>query len=321
MRLCLIPAGLILFLQAYPQSGENKKSRANYSRNKIKNQVSWDYPFEGKNPSKNGLKTSVTLFSMSGEIMQVMAFNPKGQVISTERYNYDAQGNKSEYSRFQGSITSRAAYQKISKYNDANLLTEESGYDGVESFLTTYSYNDKGEMTEIRYMKNNALSEKRIFIRKDNKAVVSIYNASGALTSKLYLQYDSHKNLVEEAIYGVNQSELEKKTYNYDENKNLKEEAKYKLDKFTLRTTYNYNASGDLLDISEERPGTEKFLKKCLTYDAGNNLLEIKWRRKNNEDYNQITYTYDEKGICTSAITWYPATKYRVMTRYTYEYY
>jgi hypothetical protein len=321
MRIYITLAGLLIFMFACPQAADDKKNRDIYVRNGIKNQISWDYAYDGNKPGKNGKKTSVSFFSSRGDITQVIAYNPKGQVIHIEKYSYDAHGNKTEYSRFQGNTDTQADYQKISKYNEANQLVEENGYDGVEHFSNTYQYDENGDMADIRYTKNNVLSEKRIFTRNGNTTLVTVYNPSGAVTSKLVLRYDDRKNLVEEAVYGVNQSELEKKTYNYDENENLKEEAKYKQDKITLKTTYDYNASGNILNISEETPETAKFIKKSFSYDSNDNLIEIKWRRKNSEEFNQITYTYNEKGICNTAITWYPSTKYRVKTKYTYEFY
>jgi hypothetical protein len=321
MRNCVTVAGLFVCMLARPQTADDSKSKEIYARNRIKNQISWDYAYVDNKPGKNGVKTSVTQFSVAGNIAQVIAYNPKGQVINVEKYNYDAHGNKTEYSRFQGSADTKAAYQKISKFNAQDKLTEETGYDGVENFNNTYKYDDQGVMTEIRYLKNNHLSEKRVFTKSGNSTAVSIYNATGVMTSKLLLRYDTHNNLVEEVVYGLNESELEKKTYHYDENKNLKEEAKYKLDKITLKTSYSYNASGNLLEISEELPGAAKYIKKSFTYDPKENLLEIKWRRKDKEEFNQITYTYDDKGLCTKAMTWYPATKYRVLTQYTYEVY
>jgi hypothetical protein len=321
MRICLTLAGLFIFLHASPQSADENRSAKIITQNHIKNQVSWDYPYKGTKTGKTGTKTSVTLFDATGNIDQVTTFNPKGAIVNIEKYKYDSHGNKTEYSRYSGSTDSQAAYQKISKYNEKNLVYEESGYDGVEHFTNIYKYDDKGELMEIRYMKNSLLAEKRVFSRNGAATNVSIFNGTGILTSKLVLRYDERKNLVEEAVYGINQSELEKKTYNYDDNKNLTEEAKYKLDKVTLKTCYIYNAKGDLVEINEENPGTAKFIKKSYTYDSLGNIREISWRRKGNEEFNSITYSYDAKGLCTSTNTWYPATKYKVLTKYTYETY
>ena len=75
------------------------------------------------------------------------------------------------------------------------------------------------------------------------------------------------------------------------------------------------------MDISEESPGTSRFIKKSFIYDTQGRVLGIHWRRKGNEDFNLISYTFDSKGLCTTAETFYPATKYRVLTKYVYEVY
>jgi hypothetical protein len=311
----MLMALLLVCAPSYTQSTDDLKNKEAIARNKVNIQISWDYQYSGEKPAKTGVKTSVTQYTVKGDISRVDALNPKGAITHSEKYSYDAKGNKTEYARNSG----ENSYQKKYVYNDRNQLTEESGFDGVENFRNLYSYNAQGEMTEIRYMKKSVLFEKRVFEKKDAVTSVSVYNATGVLTSKLLLKYDTRGNLVEEVVYGGNQSELEKKTYNYDDNKNLKEEAKYKLDKITLKTSYNYNASGALTEITEETPGAVRFVKKTFTYDTKGNILEIKWRRKGTEEFNRIAYQYDDRGLCISADTYYPATHYRVLTKYTYE--
>ena len=313
----LILALLLVISPAFSQTTDDLKIREAIARNKVKSQINWDYKYVKDKPEKTGVKTSVTLYSVNGDILQVNALNPKGAVLHTEKYTYDSKGNKTEYNRTSG----ENSYQKKYIYNDKNQLIEENGFDGVENFRNLYTYNVKGDMSEIRYMKKTILQEKRVFVKENTSTQVSVYNSAGALTSRLVLKYDSKENLVEEAVYGMNQSALEKKTYHYDDKRNLKEEARYKMDKITLKTTYNYNASGALLEIQEEAPGVPRYIKKSLTYDTKGNLLEIKWRRKGTEEFNSIAYQYDERGLCISADTYYPATKYRVLTKYTYEYY
>ena len=317
MKSSLILALMLVITQTYSQIPDDLKVREDIARNKVKNQISWDYKYTKDKPEKTGVKTSVTTYSADGSVSQVNAFNPKGAVLHTEKYAYDSRGNKTEYNRTSG----ENSYQKKYTYNDKDQLTEESGFDGVENFRNVYTYNAAGEMSEIRYMKKSVLQEKRVFVKDNTSTQVSVYNAAGALISKLVLKYDGKGNLVEEAVYGLNQKELEKKTYHYDDKRNLKEEARYKLDKITLKTTYNYNTSGSLLEIQEEAPGVPRYIKKSLTYGTKGNLIEIKWRRKGTEEFNRITYLYDDRGLCISADTYYPATKYRVLTKYTYEYY
>jgi hypothetical protein len=317
MRSLILMTFLLVCVPSHAQSTDDLKNKEAIALNKVHTRVSWDYQYSGEKPGKTGVKTSITTFTDKGDISQVDALNPKGTVTHSEKYRYDARGNKTEYTRTSG----ESSYQKKYVYNNKNQLTEESGFDGIENFRNLYNYNAQGEMTEIRYMKKSVLFEKRVFEKKDATTTVSVFNTAGVLTSKLLLKYDTRGNLIEEIVYGGNQSELEKKTYHYDDNKNLKEEAKYKLDRITLKTSYNYDPSGAMTEITEETPGVARFVKKSFTYDPKGSLLEIKWRRKGTEEFNRITYQYDDRGLCTSADTYYPATHYRVLTRYTYAYF
>jgi hypothetical protein len=317
MRYLLIIASCLMLARVYAQNPDEPRNKEHIAANKVKNQISWDYKYINDKPDKNGVKTSVTTYSSKGEVIQINALNPAGAIMHTEIYAYDARGNKTEYTRKSGDNS----YQKIYVYNAKNLVIEESGFDGVENFKNLYAYDNEGIMTEIRYMKNTVLQEKRVFVKDGVTTNVSVINKLGTVTSKLVLIYDSRGNLVEESVYGVNSNPLEKKTYNYDEKKKLKEEARYKLNKITVRTTYNYTPSGKLTEITEESPGASKFVKKSITYDALGNITDIKWRRNASEEFNRITYQYDSRGLCTSADTYYPATKYHVMTKDGYEYY
>jgi hypothetical protein len=302
----------------WAQPSVDKKLSDNIAKNKINSQTSWEYKYNGNSLEATGTKTSVTLYNASGNVTEVTTYNTKGLVMNVEKYRYDGAGNKIEYSRYSGSSDGPVAYQKISKYDARNNVTEESGYDGVEKFLNKYSYDTQGNLLEIIYQKNGVLKEKRTFQKDGLKTNVLIYNASGKLISKLLLTFDSKDNMLEETVYGVNQDIIEKKTYDYDDKKNLKRESKFKLNKMTLRTTYNYNESGDLTEITEEGPESAKFVKKSIAYNSKGFITEIKWRRKGNEDYNSITYTYDARGICTQSETFYPSSNYKALTKYIY---
>jgi YD repeat-containing protein len=318
MRIFLFLLSFVLVVPLHAQTADDYRNKKVIAANRVKNQISWDYKFTGEKPDQKGVKTSITTFSALGDVVQINALNPAGATTHSEKYTYDSKGNRTEYTRTSGD----GSYQKKYIYNEKNLLTEESGFDGVENFKNQYVYNLQGDMTEIRYHKGSLLSEKRVFVKDGVTTTVQVYNRTGILNSRLVLIYDTRGNLIEESIYGMMSPDpLEKKTYNYDEKKKLKEEAKFKLNKITVRNTYDYNPSGSLLQITEESPGEKKYVKKAMTYNQEGNVTEIKWRRKSTEEFNRITYQYDGRGLCTSAETFYPATKYRVLTKYEYEYY
>lgn len=308
-------------MAAQGQSQIDNRIRQKNVQNRISNQESWDYKYAGNTPGKTGSRTSITTYTSSGDIDRVVTYNAKGVVQHIEEYSYDKNGRRTEYTRMSGENAQKPSYQKISVYNTAGDLSEEKGFDGVENFRNTYLYDATGNLTEIQYYANNMLREKRKFSGTKTLNNVEVFNGSGTLVSRLAIKYDAGGNVTEETVYGVNQAELEKKVYNYDQNSNLTGESRYKLDKVTLTTTYTYNAAGDLLTVYEQSPSYPKFLKKSMTYDALGNLKEIKWRRNPNEEFNMMVYNYDSKGICATVETFYPATDYRVLTKYVYAYY
>jgi hypothetical protein len=305
---------------AWSQPSIDKKLRDNIAANKIRSQTSWEYKYSGDQPETNGIRTSLTKYNSSGDAMEIITFNPQGIVMNIEKYRYDDSGNKLEYSRYTGGNESQVAYQKISAYDSHHNVTEEKGFDGVEKFSNNYTYDVQGILSEILYYKNGTLKEKRVFRKDGQKTNVSIFNSSGKMISRLLLTFDNKDNLLEETVYGINQDIVEKKTYDYDDKKNIRRESKYKLNKMTLRTTYNYNDAGDLYEILEEGPDGVRFVKKSFSYNSGGNITEIKWRRKGSEDFNSITYSYDAKGICTQSETLYPSTNFRALTKYVYEF-
>ncbi|MBN1415545.1 MAG: hypothetical protein JW973_10630 [Bacteroidales bacterium] len=319
-RLVCLPL-VWLCIVAWSQPSIDKKIRDNIASNKIKSQTSWEYKYNGDKAEAAGIKTSVSLYNTSGDIIMVTTYNPKGLVLNVEKYAYDMAGNKVEYSRYTGGNEDQVAYQKISKYDSRNNLIEEKGYDGVESFNISYIYNGQDNLLEIKYHRSGILKERRVFSKEEQKTHVSIYNPAGKMISRLLLKYDGKDNLLEETVYGINKDIIERKTFDYDDKKKLKAESRYKLNKMTLRTTYNYTGAGDLAEIMEESHESGKFIKKSYSYDAKGNMVEIKWRRRANEDFNSITYIYDAKGVCTQSETYYPATSFRTLTKYTYEFY
>ena len=321
MREILILVFTVLYTIASGQTANDSKTQHIYQLNKVKNQESWDYKYNGKILDKNGSRTSVTTFTATGEIARVVTYNTNGQVLHVEKYSYDKMGNRTEYTRMSSEDSGKPAYQKLSVYDAKGKLLQESGFDGVENFKNVYTYNGQGDLSEILYYTGDRVKEKRTFVTEGNTTSVMVYNGTGILISKLMMKYDDRRNLIEESVYGVDKSELEKKLYDYDENQNLKEEANYKLEKITLRTSYNYNTSGDLIAVYEQSAGNDKFQKKSYTYDNAGNLLQLKWRRNADDDFNQMTYTYDKNGICSTVDTYYPDPKYRVLTKYVYAYY
>ncbi len=96
---------------------------------------------------------------------------------------------------------------------------------------------------------------------------------------------------------------------------------KYRLDKFYYKITYKYDSRGNIIEINEENPNDGSYVKKTYKYNSNGNLTEFSWRRRPSDDFSTKTFTYNSKNICTGVVTYYPGTKFKVLTRYTYEFY
>lgn len=292
-------------------------------KHKIKSKVQWDHKYEGNKPAKSGKKSSQTTYSPKGDILRIDLFGPKNLVSSRETYEYDSRGNRTLYLKTTSPNDPNAQpkYKKSSTYNSIQKVTLETGFDGAENFKNTFSYNDKGRPTKITYTLSGRIDETREYAHQGNTATVKILKSGQHLISTMKLSYDAKNNITEEIILSLDGRELERKKYTYRDDGKLMKEVKLKLGNPYYTITYTYNAQGRLTKITEDSKAKGKFIKKEYAYDSKGNLTEFKWRRKPSDEFNKKTYSYNDKGICTSVHTIYPATKYQLLTKYTYEFY
>jgi hypothetical protein len=294
---------------------EQDKSIA--AKNGIKTKTQLDYKYINGVASNTGSKSSVTTYAKSGDILQIDFLDSKGQVISWEKYAYDMIGNRTLFER-EGS---GSKYKKVSTYNANKDLIQETGFNGAENYKNDYNYSQPGVLSDVTYMVFTKINRRLIYEKEGNTTHVGIFTGGTSLTSKIKMINDAQGNLLEEAHYTVDDRETEKKTFKYNASKQLIEEVKTQAGKFYYRITQEYDAKGRLVKVSEETIAKEKYVKKSYTYDAAGNLTEFKWRRNADEEFNIKTYTYNTKGVCLSEHTFYPASKFELLSKYEYEYY
>lgn len=312
---------LIFTLILYPslifsQTLEEREKKI-ASQNNILSRTQLDHSYNKGVVDKLGKKTSLTRYNKAGDKTEESVFNVKGLVTGTEVYNYDAQGNRTLYERSGNS----GKYKKESIYNAKNQLISETGFNGAENFKTTFTYNLSGKLETIIYAVNNKTDEKRVYNYTGSSCVIQIFAGGQTLSSKLKLVYDSKGNVIEETLLNIDEKETSKKKYKYNPTQQVIEEEKNQGGTLNYRLSYSYDQKGNLLSISEETTAIKKYVKKSYTYDAQGNLTEYKWRRGPEDGFNIKTYTYNQKGVCLTEHTFYPNTKFELLTKYEYEYY
>jgi len=286
-------------------------------QNKILSKTQWDYSYSNGTMSKQGTKISITKYNKAGDIIEEDNLNVKGQITGWEKYEYDAKGNKTSYEKSSNS----GKYNKVYKYDEKNNLILETGFNGAENFRNTFTYNSSVKLETLIYSVNNSIEEKRIYSYNGSKCIISIYKGGQTLTSKLKLVYDVKGNVIEETVMSLDDKEKEKKTYKYNSVSQVTEEEKNQGGVLNYRITYTYDVQDNLLTQSEETKSYKKYVKKTYIYNTSGNLTEYKWRRTPDDEFNVKTYTYNLKGICLTEHTYYPKTKFELLSKYEYEFF
>ncbi len=319
MKATLVLTILAFAIKVAAQPGLDKKNTETIVQNKIKSRIQYDDSYiDGKQLSKNA-KSSYIKYNKFGNVVEQITYKAK-DTLTFEVYEYNSLGNRTQYTKHSGGSLI-IAYKKFSTYDNNNNLVLETGYNGTENFKNVYTYDNNNKLIKIEYFLENRLDEKRTFLNEGNNTTVKVYNSTGQLISKIGLRHDNKDNLTEEIVYGDNDKVLEKKNYKYDASNNMVEEVKYRLDKFYYRITYKYDQQGDITEIDEETPSESTYAKKTYKYDSNGNLSEFFWRNRPSDKFSTKTFKYDDNSICTGIETYYPSTKFMVLTRYTYEFY
>ncbi len=317
--ICTAILSLIFLTQVLSQPIFENKNKLAIIRQHVKSQTNWDYNFIKEKPSSKGKKTSFTRYNSSGDVIEFVTYRLK-DTLTYETYEYDQNGHRIDYTKRKGG-RKNISYQKISDYDNNGNLILEKGFDGSEKFRNTYEYDDNDKLAEINYYLNNELNERRIFKHEVNTTNVTVFNAANVITSYMSLKYDGKGNLIEEILLDVNKQPLENRIFVYNNQSKVVSEVKYRAGNFNYKLTYLYDSAGELINIDEENINSKRYIKKNFKYDDEGYIIEMNWRRSSGEEFNTRKYTYNSEGICTEILTYYPSTKFKVLTKYEYEFY
>lgn len=314
--ICPIVLSLIFLNQVLSQPIFETKNKQIIIKQNVKSQTNWDYNFIKDKPSTKGNKTSYTRYNSRGDIVEFVTYKLK-DTLTYETYEYNTEGHRVDYTKHKGG-KKNISYRKISEYNNNGNVILEQGFDGSERFKNTYEYDD-GKLKEINYYTDNRKSEKRIFKHDSNITDVTVYNSKNIITSYMSLKYDDKGNLIEEIQFDADKKQLENRIFVYNNESKVVSEVKYREGNFYYKLSYLYDSAGELINIDEENLEHSRYIKKNFKYNDRGFLIEMNWRRKPGEEFNTRNYAYDNEGLCTQVMTYYPSTKFKVLTKYEYE--
>jgi len=317
MKSIIKSAFILIFLAftliAKSQNIFEEKQKIFIVKNKIKSQTSYDYYYTNNKLSETGIKTSQIFYDKNGNITEIITYK-KNDTLSREFIQYDEDGKKIDYKKI---IGNGIAYHKKYEYKDKDVI-REYGFDGTNNFEIKYNYFSPGKLKEILYYTEKQLTEKRTFDHSKNQSEIKIEKPIGKISSYIILNYDDKGNIIEEKTLDSQKQIIETKKYTYSNNL-LFSEIKMRNNNIISKTFYYYSSNGDLLEIWEENAGEAKFLRKKFSYDDNGNLIKMEWRRNGNEQFSERTYKYNNQNLCIEYLTYYPITKFKVLTKFIYE--
>lgn len=306
------------FSQNIPFNEESEKEKM--KKNGVYVQTKWKY----RPGATQGVKVLAKTFDKQGNTIQELNFKPDGSNSSRLTYKYDSKGNKIYYQLYDFSQEpdKRIRYVQNIQYNDQGYRISETGFDGISDFKIEYKYISPGKLDElIKFNDKGEITEKQKYTYSDNKKLITIYDETPSIKEKISETYDSKGNLIERAKMQSDNSITKLNKYKYNLNNQLIEEEEYYGGKFSFKLTYNYDSDGNISSIDKEDADGKKFVNNSYSYDHKGNLIEEKWYDGVPDDYSKKSYNYDDNDNIKEVDSYYSLYKYKVLYKYTYEFY
>lgn len=306
-------------IQVIGQADFEAKDRERISKNKVRQQIQWEYDYINGSPTTKGYRFATTYYDKNGNIVKVINYDAKDTITSVLKYTYDARNNRTSYSRFKGN-EKQLTYNKTIRYDEKGNKIAESGFDGSSVFNNTFTYDANGKVLEIKYTTDRVLSEKRTFKYSGNSTEMSIVSPSNVVLSREISILDNKNNVLEETKY-IQNNVAQKSNYTYDPTGKKVEEVKEKLGTLAYKRKYTYSPTGSLVQISEEKPGVKPLITYQYKYDANGNAIEEKWVKDAGKEYSSKAHKYDATGLLTETQFYNASLKLNIIFRFTYEMY
>jgi hypothetical protein len=279
-----------------------------------------DFKYNGNTLSSKGIVSSRTTYDKDGRIIELINYKSDTSILNIATYAYNADGQRTEYSKYKGNKTS-LLFKQTTQYNAAKQKISETGFNGADDFRNEYNYDSKGNLVEIRYYIDKKLDELRRLSYKGNRTDVQVLDASGNLLFYLNTQKDIKNRVIEESRLDNNQKPTEQTLYTYDSRGNLIiEEKKYPV-KASARTEYIYDNSGKLQEIYFTEGEEPRYLKQSFSFAANGSIMGEFWKNSPSSEQSFRKYSYDRNGRMLSTDCFFASYRYKVLNKFVYQTY
>jgi len=304
------------------QSDFDAKEKERMAKAKVKTQTEWTHEYVDGKPSAKGVKATVTKYDTRGNVIEVVNYNEKGDIISVFVHEYDSRDNKVNFEQYQDNRR-RLLYSRKTMYDARGNKTREYGFDGATGYNNTFKYDGNGKLSEINYFVENALNEKRIFKYSGNKTEISIYDAGNNLTFRQENTYNDKGLLVSEVRIGGKGNTVHSLNLQYNNAGDLTEESKTLADnKLDYLKIYQYDSQNRPVKEETVNMDGTRYVSREYQYNNQGDLIFQSIRRNERAlEPSTKKFTYDSKGLYTEVDAYIASHKLNSLYKYTYEFY
>lgn len=306
------------------QTRDEERERQRIVDNRIKKITQWSHRFKQGKPDATGYKTSETKYDKKGNPIEILNYKANGEISSKVLYKYNEKNQRIEYVLYQKvnrpeiEITNKQNYQYDLKGN--KIL--EVRFDGATQSRVVYDYHpDNKPKGIVSSSAGNKIIEKWDFSYEGNRQVVRVVDGDQKLMSSINRVFDSNGNTLEETRFDAKGKELKKILFTFDASGKMIEQVESYSGVLIKKLSYRYNAAGSLTDVIQENPDGTKFTQSSYKHDTRGNLLEEKWSEGDPNEFSHKQSSYDSKGNPVEVDSYYAPYKFRVLYKYSYEYY
>ncbi len=289
-------------------------------QNKIKSITEWSHSYQGGNFASKGTKNNIATFDRQGILIEERFFNSRGNETRKVTYRYDLQGNLVEHTVFEAKFN-RITFSRLANFNASGVRLSEWGFDGLGNYRNNYILDNSGRINEIHFTTQNRLTEKRIFKYSGLETEITILSQGTIPTGKIFLKHNRNNKLIEESEVDASGNLLRKVTFDFNNAGQLVKESRFRGSNLSYINRFNYNPAGQLISIENAELSSDPIITHKFSYDAMGRLSEEQWYSGNVQDFSHKKYQYDRNGKIISMDCFFVSYNFRVMYKFTFEYF
>lgn len=321
---------VMLLLVAIPsaihsQTPSEEEERQRIVQNRISKSIQWNHRYTQGRPNPTGFRAVETIYDRRGNPIEIINFRANGDTSSRVVYRYNAQNQRVEYLLFQKQDRPfiELSYKQSINYNEQGRRNLEVVFDGTSTHRILFTYFPNGKPKETtKIAPGNRVEERWVYTEKEpNTTEINVFIPDGVLSFSLTRRFDPKGNLLSETRRNPTGDETRRVEYAYDATGRTIQMSEFSARNLVRRLHYTYDRKGQLVEIVQEMPDGRRFTQSSFRYDNDGNILEERWVEGDTNIFSHKLSTYNQSGALKELDSFYAPYNFKVLYRYTYEYF